>query len=198
MPYVGRRWIHDARYAVVGSRVGATGPVPPARRLCESCREYWPRPGEGVEQAGESRIAQPRDRVWRALNDPEVLARCLDGCKSLTAVGDGEYEAEVGAKVGPVKATFKAAVAVRDPIEPESYRLVVAVKGGAAGFAKGSALVNLEEVAGDDGDETLLTYQINGNIGGKLAQIGSRLVDAAARKMAARFFQKFAVDFDTA
>lgn len=116
----------------------------------------------------------------------------------MTLVGDGEYEAEVGAKVGPVKATFKAAIAVRDAIEPESYRLEVAVKGGAAGFAKGSALVNLEEVAGDDGDETLLTYRINGNIGGKLAQIGSRLVDAAARKMASRFFERFAVDFDTA
>lgn len=151
-----------------------------------------------MEQAGESRIAQPRDRVWRALNDPEVLARCLDGCKSMTAVGDGEYEAEVGAKVGPVKATFKAAVAVHDAIEPESYRLEVEVKGGAAGFAKGSALVNLEDDGGDDGPATLLTYRINGNIGGKLAQIGSRLVDAAARKMAARFFERFAVDFDTA
>ncbi|MDE0036074.1 MAG: carbon monoxide dehydrogenase subunit G [Gammaproteobacteria bacterium] len=151
-----------------------------------------------MEQAGESRIAQPRDRVWRALNDPEVLSRCLDGCKSMTRVGDGEYEAEVGAKVGPVKATFKAAISLNDVVEPESYRLDVEVKGGAAGFAKGSALVNLEEVAGDDGDETLLTYQINGNIGGKLAQIGSRLVDAAARKMAARFFERIKVDFDTA
>lgn len=151
-----------------------------------------------MEQAGESRIAQPRDRVWRALNDPDVLARCLDGCKSMTLVGDGEYEAEVGAKVGPVKATFKAAVAVRDVVEPESYRLEVEVKGGAAGFAKGSAAVNLEDVAGNDGPETLLKYRISGNIGGKLAQIGSRLVDAAARKMAARFFERFAVDFDTA
>ena len=151
-----------------------------------------------MEQAGEYRIAQPRDRVWQALNDPAVLARCVDGCRSMTLVGDGEYEAEVGAKVGPVKATFKAAIALRDVVERESYRLEVAVKGGAAGFAKGSALVNLEEVAGDDGDETLLTYQISGNIGGKLAQIGSRLVDAAARKMAARFFERFAVDFDTA
>lgn len=151
-----------------------------------------------MEQAGENRIAQPRDRVWHALNDPDVLARCVDGCKSMTLVGDGEYEAEVGAKVGPVKATFKAAVAVHDAVQPESYRLEVEVKGGAAGFAKGSALVNLEDVAGDNGPETLLTYQINGNVGGKLAQIGSRLVDAAARKMAARFFERFAVDFDTA
>ena len=116
----------------------------------------------------------------------------------MTAVGDGEYEAEVGAKVGPVKATFKAAIAVRDPVVPESYRLEVAVKGGAAGFARGSALINLEEVAQDDGAETLLTYRISGNIGGKLAQIGSRLVDAAARKVASRFFERFAVDFDTA
>ena len=145
-----------------------------------------------MEQAGESRIAQPRDRVWRALNDPEVLARCLDGCKSMTAVGDGEYEAEVGAKVGPVKATFKAAVAVHDAIEPESYRLEVQVKGGVAGFAKGTAEVELAEVAAG---ETLLKYRIAGGIGGKLAQIGSRLVDSAARKMAASFFERFAVDF---
>ena len=165
---------------------------------CARVTPEQPRPGEGVEQTGKSRIGQPRERVWRALNDPEVLARCLDGCKSMTAVGDGEYEAEVGAKVGPVKATFKAAIALRDVVEPESYRLEVEVKGGAAGFAKGSARVNLEEVAVDDGDETLLTYQINGSIGGKLAQIGSRLVDAAARKMAARFFERFKVDFDTA
>ena len=151
-----------------------------------------------MEQAGEFRIAQPRQRVWQALNDPDVLARSLDGCRSMSAVGDGEFEAEVGAKVGPVKATFKAAIAVLDAIEPESYRLEVAVKGGAAGFAKGSARVNLDEVAGECGPETLLKYQINGNIGGKLAQIGSRLVDAAARKMAARFFERFAVDFDTA
>jgi len=104
-----------------------------------------------VEQAGESRIAQPRERVWQALNDPEVLARCLEGCKSMTRVGDGEYEAEVSAKVGPVKATFNAAVAVCDPVEPESYRLEVEVKGGPAGFARGSARVNLEDIAGDAG-----------------------------------------------
>ena len=151
-----------------------------------------------MEQAGEYRIAQPRERVWRALNDPEVLARCLDGCRSMAPTGDGEFEAEVGAKVGPVKATFKAAIALRDVVEPESYRLEVELKGGAAGFAKGGALVNLEEVAGDDAVETLLSYQINGNIGGKLAQIGSRLVDAAARKMASRFFDRFVVDFDAA
>lgn len=151
-----------------------------------------------MEQTGESRIAQPRDRVWQALNDPEVLARCLDGCESMSLVGDGEYEAEVRAKVGPVKATFKAAISVNDVVEPESYRLDVAVKGGAAGFAKGSASVNLEQVAGDGGEETRLVYRINGHIGGKLAQIGSRLVEAAARKMAARFFERIKVDFDTA
>ena len=150
-----------------------------------------------MEQAGEFRIAQPRDRVWRALNDPAVLARCLDGCRSMTADGDGGFQAEIGAKVGPVKATFNAAILIRDSVEPESYRLDVAVKGGAAGFAKGSAVVNLEEVAPDGGIETLLTYRIEGNVGGKLAQVGSRLVDAAARKMAARFFERFTVDFDT-
>ena len=153
--------------------------------------------GKALEQTGEYRIAQPRERVWRALNDPEVLARCLDGCRSMTPVGDGEFEAEVGAKVGPVKATFKASIALRDVVETESYRLEVEVKSGAAGFATGGAVVKLEDVAGDDGAETLLKYKMNGNIGGKLAQIGSRLVDAAARKMASRFFERFAVDFAT-
>ena len=109
----------------------------------------------------------------------------------MTVTGEGEFEAVVVAKVGPVKATFTAAIELCDVVAPESYRLQVGVKGGAAGFAKGSASVELEEIGAD---ETRMSYRIEGSIGGKLAQIGSRLVQAAARKMAARFFERFAVD----
>lgn len=145
-----------------------------------------------MEQSGEYRIAGSRMRVWEALNDPVVLERCIDGCRSMTVVADDAYEAVVAAKVGPVRATFTAAIVLRDVVAPECYRLEVQVKGGVAGFAKGTAAVELAEVAAD---ETLLKYRISGGIGGKLAQIGSRLVDSAARKMTASFFERFAVDF---
>ena len=145
-----------------------------------------------MEQSGEYRIAGSRIRVWEALNDPAVLVRCIDGCRSMTPVGDDRFEAVVAARVGPVKATFTAAIALCNVEPPERYRLEVRVKGGVAGFAKGTAAVELAEVAAD---ETLLKYQITGGIGGKLAQIGSRLVDSAARKMTTSFFERFAVDF---
>ncbi len=145
-----------------------------------------------MEQSGEYLIAGSRERVWEALNDPAVLERCIDGCRSMTPVADDRFEAVVAARVGPVRATFTAAIALCDVVSPESYRLEVQVKGGVAGFAKGTAAVELAEVAAD---ETLLKYRIAGGIGGKLAQIGSRLVDSAARKMAASFFERFAVDF---
>lgn len=146
-----------------------------------------------MQQAGEYRIPAPRDDVWRALNDPAVLARCLDGCRAMTAVGKDEYEADIGAKVGPVKATFAAAISLRDVVPLQSYRLEVRVKGGVAGFANGTAAVALRDA--DGGRATLLRYRIEGGIGGKLAQIGSRLVEGAARNMTARFFERFAADF---
>ena len=149
-----------------------------------------------MEQAGEYRIAAPRRQVWEALNDPAVLARCLDGCRSLVPSGENEFAAEMAAKVGPVKASFTAAISLRDVVEPASYRLDVAVKGGVAGFAKGSAFVELDEAPAAPATETLLRYKIEGSIGGKLAQIGSRLVAVAARKMTASFFERFAADFE--
>ena len=147
-----------------------------------------------MEQTGEYKIAASRERVWQALNDPAVLQRCVEGCRSMMPVGDDRFEAVVAAKVGPVRATFTAAIALKNVVAPESYRLEVRVKGGVAGFAKGSAAVELTEASAD---ETLLKYRIEGGIGGKLAQIGSRLVDSAARKMASRFFERFAADFAT-
>lgn len=145
-----------------------------------------------MEQAGEYRIEAPREQVWQALNDPAVLARCLDGCRSLVATGSNEFAAEMGAKVGPVKAAFAATIALSDVVRPESYRLAVRVDGGVAGFANGSARVELEATAPQ---ETLLRYRIEGAVGGKLAQLGSRLVAGAARKMTVRFFERFQADF---
>jgi carbon monoxide dehydrogenase subunit G len=129
----------------------------------------------------------PRDAVYAALNDPEVLRQCIPGCKELNKHSDTELDAVMGLKIGPVKATFKSAVTLTNLNPPESYTLVGEGKGGAAGFAKGSADVRLVE----DGDSTVLEYTVQANVGGKLAQIGSRLIESATRKLAANFFDKF-------
>lgn len=140
-----------------------------------------------MELTGEHRIPAPRKTVWDALHDPEILKECIKGCQSMEMVGDDKLTAKVQAKVGPVKATFDADVAIVDAVEPERYTLVGEGKGGVAGFAKGSADVNLAE----DGEDTILTYHAKAQIGGKLAQLGSRLVDTTAKKYAADFFEKF-------
>ncbi len=140
-----------------------------------------------MEQTGEYRIAAPRDQVWRALNDPEILRRCIAGCQSMEQTGETSFQATVKAKIGPVSATFDTQLELEDLIEPESYRLCGNVKGGVAGFAKGEARVQLSE---EDGG-TLLRYTVAGNVGGKLAQVGSRLIDAATRKIADDFFLAF-------
>ena len=140
-----------------------------------------------MQQTGEYRIAAPRERVWSALNDPAMLARCIDGCEEMTRVGDDRFEATVRAKIGPVSATFKADIVLSDVVPPEGYTLTANAKGGAAGFGKGTAKVALDAVDGD----TLLRYSVDGATGGKLAQVGSRLVDIATRKMADDFFAKF-------
>ena len=140
-----------------------------------------------MELTGEHRIPAPRKRVWDALNDPEVLKECIKGCQRLEKTDDRSMVATVQAKVGPVKATFDATVEIVDPVEPESYTLVGEGKGGVAGFAKGKADVKLTE----DGEDTILTYHANANVGGKLAQLGSRLVDTTAKKYAADFFEAF-------
>ena len=149
-----------------------------------------------MEQTGEYRIAAPRDQVWAALNDPEVLQQCIDGCQSMTQTGDVTYIAAVKAKIGPVSALFTADLELADLDPPNSYTINASAKGGAAGFGKGAAGVTLRDDGPADGtaDEragTLLTYTVQANVGGKLAQIGSRLIDGAARKMADDFFAKF-------
>jgi hypothetical protein len=141
-----------------------------------------------MELTGEHRINAPRALVWAGLNDPDTLKQSVDGIEELTRVSDTEFAALAVVKVGPVKAKFKGKITLSELDPPNAYTITGEGQGGAAGFAKGSAKVQLEE----DGDGTLLKYAVNAQIGGKLAQIGSRLVDGAARKYADEFFTAFA------
>lgn len=141
-----------------------------------------------MEMSGEYRIPAPRDRVWAALNDPAVLKACIPGCESLEMLSPTEMTAKVVAKIGPVKATFNGKVALLDINPPESYTIAGEGQGGVAGFAKGGADVKLLP----DGDGTILTYTAKAQIGGKLAQLGARLIDSTAKMMADQFFAKFA------
>jgi carbon monoxide dehydrogenase subunit G len=134
-------------------------------------------------------LPAPREAVWAALNDPETLRRCIPGCDALERGEDGSLAAKVVAKVGPVSAKFAGTVSLHDLVPPESYRLAFQGQGGAAGFAKGEAWVRLEAMP--DG-ATTMHYRSKASVGGKLAQIGSRLVDASARKLADDFFERFA------
>ena len=140
-----------------------------------------------MDISGEYRIAAPRDTVWDALNDPDILRQCIPGCQSLEKTGDNTLEAKVTTKIGPVKANFAGAVELQDLNPPESYKIVGEGKGGVAGYAKGGADVHLAE----DGAETILTYKADANVGGKIAQLGSRLIQSTAKKMADEFFGKF-------
>lgn len=141
-----------------------------------------------MDMTGEHRIEAPRQAVWAALNDPEALKQAITGCETLERVSDTEFQAQVVAKVGPVKAKFNGKVTLSDLDPPHGYTITGEGQGGAAGFAKGSAKVRLEDVP----DGTLLKYEVHAQIGGKLAQIGSRLIDGTARKMADEFFADFA------
>lgn len=141
-----------------------------------------------MDMSGEYRIAAPREAVWAALNDPDLLRQCIPGCEEIEKTSPTEFTAKVTAKVGPVKARFGGKVTMSDLDPPNGYRISGEGQGGAAGFAKGGAEVKLEP----DGEGTILRYTVNANVGGKLAQIGSRLIDATARKMAEEFFGRFA------
>lgn len=145
-----------------------------------------------MEQSGEYRIAASRETVWSALNDPDVLCRCLDGCESMERLDDDRFTARIKAKVGPVRATFDAELELENVVPPESYTISAHVKGGPAGFARGAADVWLSGAS----EETLLRYAIRASVGGKLAQVGSRLIDGAARKMADDFFASFAREME--
>lgn len=141
-----------------------------------------------MELTGEYRISAPRETVWKAILDPEVLKRCIPGCKELEQTGDNAYAAKVQVKVGPVSATFSGSVELTDMEAPAGCRIVGQGNGGIAGFAKGEAKVSLAE----DGADTILTYVADAQIGGKLASLGGRLVQATAKKLSDQFFTSFA------
>jgi carbon monoxide dehydrogenase subunit G len=140
-----------------------------------------------MEMTGEFRIPAPRERVWASLNDPEILKASIPGCETIEKVSDNEFTARVTARVGPVKATFGGKVTLSDLDPPQSYTISGEGQGGVAGFARGAAKVKLA----DEGSETLLSYTVEAHVGGKLAQVGSRLIDATAKKMAGDFFSRF-------
>lgn len=140
-----------------------------------------------MELIGSRTINATRETVWEALNDPEVLKACIPGCSDMIRDEDGGFTAVVTQKVGPVKATFKGAVTLTEIVPQVSYTITGEGKGGAAGFAKGGARVKLADVEGG----TELSYEVEARVGGKLAQIGSRLVDGFAKKMADKFFTNF-------
>ena len=142
-----------------------------------------------MQMNDSQRIPASRDKVWAALNDPDVLKRCIPGCQSLEVTAPNEMTATVVFRVGPVKATFNGKVTLTDIDAPNSYRIIGEGAGGVAGFAKGGAKVRLEEEAPD---VTILHYETEAQIGGKLAQLGSRLIDSTSRKLAANFFENFA------
>jgi uncharacterized protein len=140
-----------------------------------------------MEMTGERRIPAPRQIVWEALNDPDVLKASIPGCQSLEKLADDQMQATAAVKVGPISARFTGKVQLTDIDPPNGYRISGEGQGGVAGFAKGGANVGLV----DDGADTLLNYHVNAQVGGKLAQLGGRLIDASAKQMADQFFDRF-------
>jgi uncharacterized protein len=141
-----------------------------------------------MDMTGEQRIASSPETVWAALNDVDVLRQSIPGCESLQRLADTEMAATVKLQVGPVRATFSGKVTLSDLDPPNSYRISGEGSGGAAGFARGSAVVRLS----DDGTgSTLMRYEVKADVGGKLAQLGGRLIDSTAKKLADEFFQRF-------
>lgn len=141
-----------------------------------------------VTIVGEHRLDAPRYKIWEMLNDPEVLRACIPGCETLIKTSDTNFEALVTAKIGPVRAKFSGRVELTDVDPPNGYKLVGEGVGGIAGFAKGGAKVILTDTA----DGTLLSYSVDAQVGGKLAQLGQRLINGLATKLAAEFFGAFA------
>ncbi len=138
-----------------------------------------------MDMSGEERIAAPINKVWEALNDPDVLKECIPGCQSLEKKSDTELAAVVSVKIGPIKAKFNGEVELKNLNPPHSYTIEGEGKGGIAGFAKGGADVTLAE---DGADATILTYEAKADVGGKIAQLGSRLIQSSSKKLAGEFF----------
>jgi carbon monoxide dehydrogenase subunit G len=138
---------------------------------------------------GEATLPASRDVVWAKLNDPEVLRACIPGCEQLSKDDDTHFSAVVKVKLGPVKATFRGKVELADLDPPDGYRIAGEGEGGIAGFAKGGARVALSDA--EDG-QTLLRYDVEAQVGGKLMQLGARLINSASKKLADEFFANFA------
>jgi len=143
-----------------------------------------------MDMTGERRIPAPRQKVWTALNDPQVLKAAIPGCESLEKTGENEMKATAAVRIGPISARFNGKVELSDLDPPNSYRISGEGQGGVAGFAKGGAEVALA----DDGEFTLLRYVVNAQVGGKIAQLGARLIDASAKQMADQFFDRFTAE----
>lgn len=139
-----------------------------------------------MKLTGQQRIAAPRQRVWEALNDPEILKRAIPGCQSLEKDGD-KFRASVALKIGPMDARFAGAVTLTDLDPPNAYTIIGQGQGGAAGFAKGSVRVSLA----DDGAATLLSYDTDAQVGGRLAQLGGPIIEATAKQLTGQFFARF-------
>ena len=142
-----------------------------------------------MDMSGERRIHASRQRVWDALNDPEMLRASIPGCESVTRTAEDAFEAKVSLKIGPMAAKFGGKVKLENINAPVSYTITGEGNGGAMGFAKGGADVALEEISAD---ETLLTYSVKAQVGGKMAQLGARLIDSTAKQMSDQFFDRFA------
>lgn len=140
-----------------------------------------------MDMTGSQRIEASRETVWAALNDPDILKQCIPGCQSIEKVSDTELNAEVTIRIGPVKASFAGKVMLSGLDPPNGYQISGEGVGGIAGFAKGGATVRLTQ----DGGATILTYDMKAQIGGKLAQLGARLIDSTSKRLAAEFFEKF-------
>jgi carbon monoxide dehydrogenase subunit G len=140
-----------------------------------------------MKMTGEQRIAAPRERVWEALNDPDILRQCIPGCQSLDRHADDRMSAVVEIKIGPIGARFKGAVTLSDLDPPNGYTISGEGQGGTVGFAKGGAKVRLAK----DGDGTLLSYDVDAQVGGRLAQLGGPIIDVTAKQLAGKFFEKF-------
>ena len=140
-----------------------------------------------MDMTGERRIPAPRQKVWEALNDTAMLKACIPGCDSLEKIGEADLKATAALKIGPISAKFAGKVTLSDIDPPNGYTITGEGQGGVAGFAKGGASVRLA----DDGDGTLLTYDVKAQVGGKIAQLGARLIDATAKQMSDQFFDRF-------